>query len=150
MTAMLELTLVEEGPASSKEALLQARNGAVPSSMSVVPGASDSGRTGDRSETVYYLVRRTPVVTGRDLRNAKPSLDEMNRPAVSFTLNNDGARKFAEITQRNKGLPLGIFFFFTVGTTCPPSFSKIFARYSALPGSGSSVAISAARHAASV
>jgi len=32
------------------------------------------------------------------------------KPYVQFTLNNDGARKFAEITQRNKGLPLGIFF----------------------------------------
>ena len=92
-TALLELKLVEEGPAISREVLLQTRNGVVPTDMEVVTGTS-AALTGGVSETVYYLVRRVPAVTGRDLRNARPSLDEYNQPAVSFTLNREGARRF--------------------------------------------------------
>jgi preprotein translocase subunit SecD len=107
-TALLELKLVEDGPASTKEQLLQSRSGQLPSNMEVVPGVSDSRASGDRAETVYYLVRRVAVVTGRDLRNAKPSLDETNRPAVSFSLNADGARKFGKATGENVGRRLAI------------------------------------------
>ena len=107
-TALLELKLVEDGPASTKEQLLQARGGVLPGNMEIVPGASDTGAPGDRAETVYYLVRKVAVVTGRDLRNAKPSLDETNRPAVSFSLNTDGARKFGKATGENIGRRLAI------------------------------------------
>ena len=47
-------------------------------------------------------------MTGRDLRNARPTLDENNRPAVSFSLNQEGARKFGTFTQNNIGRQLGI------------------------------------------
>ena len=53
-------------------------------------------------------MRRVPAVTGRDLRNARPTLDENNRPAVSFSLNQEGARKFGSFTQANIGRQLGI------------------------------------------
>jgi preprotein translocase subunit SecD len=98
-TALLTLNLVEQGPAPTREALLQATNGQVPPNMEVVPGIDT--RTGERPETVYLLVRKVPVVTGSDLRNAKPSLDQNNQPAVSFTLNNEGARKFSKVTGEN-------------------------------------------------
>jgi preprotein translocase subunit SecD len=107
-TALLELKLVEDGPASTKEQLLQARSGVLPGNMEVVPGVSDTGAPGDRAETVYYMVRKIAAVTGRDLRNAKPTLDETNRPAVSFSLNTDGARKFGKATGENIGRRLAI------------------------------------------
>jgi preprotein translocase subunit SecD len=107
-TALLELKLVEDGPASTKEQLLQTRNGVVPGHMEVVPGVSDANARGERTDTVYYLVRKAAVVTGRDLRTAKPSLDEVNRPAVSFSLNTDGARKFGKATVENIGRRLAI------------------------------------------
>jgi preprotein translocase subunit SecD len=107
-TALLELKMVEDGPAATKEALLQTRNGVMPGNMDVLPGVSDSGTPGDRAETVYYLVRKVAVVTGRDLRTAKPSLDETNRPAVSFSLNQEGARKFGKATGENIGRRLAI------------------------------------------
>jgi preprotein translocase subunit SecD len=107
-TALLELKMVEDGPASTKEALLQTRNGVLPGNMEILPGASDAAAPGDRTDTVYYLVRRVAVVTGRDLRSAKPSLDETNRPAVSFSLNQDGARKFGKATGENIGRRLAI------------------------------------------
>ena len=107
-TALLELKIVEDGPASTREQLLQTRGGVVPGNMEILPGVSDTAAPGDRAETVYYLVRKVAVVTGRDLRNAKPSLDEMNRPAVSFSLNTDGARKFGKATGENVGRRLAI------------------------------------------
>ena len=103
-TAVLELKLVEAGPAPSQEALLQAYNGQVPPDMEVVSGASSAGDTG----TSYYLLRKIAGVTGRDLRSAKPSLDENNRPAVSFSMTSEGARKLGKITGENIGRQLAI------------------------------------------
>jgi preprotein translocase subunit SecD len=103
-TSLLELKLVEQGPVSSKEQLMT--NGAVPPDTEIVPGVP-SGRAAEGG-TVYYLVHRVPVVSGRDLRTAKPSLDENNRPAVSFSLKPDGATKFGNFTGSNIGRYLAI------------------------------------------
>jgi preprotein translocase subunit SecD len=107
-TALLELKLVEQGPTASREALLQASNGTVPPNMEVVSGADDRGATGQAGGPLYYLVRRSAAITGRDLRNARPSLDENNRPAVGFSLNQEGARKFGQVTGDNVGRLLAI------------------------------------------
>jgi preprotein translocase subunit SecD len=100
---LLELKIVEQGPSPTKEALMT--NGQVPAGMEILPGAG--GAPGDAS-TVYYLVRKVAAVTGRDLRNARPSVDENNQPAVSFTLNNEGGRKFGKVTGENVGRQLAI------------------------------------------
>ena len=107
-TALLELKLVEEGPAPSRELLLDGRSGVVPPDMEVVTGQSNVLNPGGTAEPLYYLVRRVAAVTGRDLRNARPSLDEFNQPAVSFTLNREGALKFGDVTGQNIGRSLAI------------------------------------------
>jgi preprotein translocase subunit SecD len=103
-TSLLELKLVEQGPVSSQEQLMT--NGALPPETEILAGAS-GGRAAEGG-TVYYLVHRVPVVSGRDLRTAKPSLDENNRPAVSFSLKPDGATKFGNFTGSNIGRYLAI------------------------------------------
>jgi preprotein translocase subunit SecD len=103
-TAQLELKLVEAGPAPSQEALLQSYAGKVPPDMEMVPGAGGAGDTA----TSFYLLKKVPVATGRDLRSAKPSLDENNRPAVSFTLTSAGSRRFGKATGENIGRSLAI------------------------------------------
>ena len=99
----LELKIVEQGPVPTKEEL--SPGGVVPSGMEVVPGSSGSG---DAGATVYYLVKKAAAVTGRDLRSARPSLDENNQPAVSFTLTSEGGRKFGNVTSSNIGRQLAI------------------------------------------
>jgi preprotein translocase subunit SecD len=99
----LELKIVEQGPSPTKEALMV--NGQVPDGMEIVAGTS--GTPGD-SSTMYYLVRRAAAVTGRDLRSARPSLDQNNLPAVSFTLNSEGGRRFGKISSENLGRQLAI------------------------------------------
>ncbi len=51
---------------------------------------------------------RVPAVTGRDLRTARQSLDENGRPAVSFSMNKEGAGKFGAVTQANINRQLAI------------------------------------------
>src|SRR5258706_695260 len=102
---LLELKIVEGAPSPSKEALMV--NGQVPQGMDIVPGAGGSGGPADAT-TVYYLVKKVSAVTGQDLRNARASVDENNRPAVSFTLSNEGGRKFGKVSGENIGRQLAI------------------------------------------
>jgi preprotein translocase subunit SecD len=108
-TALLELKLVEQGPFPSEDAAKQAVNNNLPPDMMIVSGSSDIAATGGGTpSTVYYIVRRVAPVTGRDLRNARPTLDENNLPAVSFTLNQEGAARFGAFTEQNVGRSLAI------------------------------------------
>ena len=108
-TALLELKIVEQGPFGTEEAAKQAYNNNVPPDVLLLPGSGgDAGAGGGTPGTVFYAVRRASVVSGRDLRNARPSLDENNLPAVGFSLNADGARKFGAATETNIGRQLAI------------------------------------------
>ena len=103
-TGRLELKIVEQGPSAAKDALTP--GGVVPSGMDIVPGVSSASDAA--GSTVYYMVRQAAAVTGRDLRSARPSLDENGRPAVAFTLNSEGAAKFGKVTGENVGRFLAI------------------------------------------
>ena len=102
-TGLLEIKLVEDGPAPSREMLLQTRSGVLPPDMEVVFGV-----TASLGSTDYYLVRRVAGVTGRDLRTAGPTIDEYNQPAISFSFNREGARKFGNFTGANIGRSLAV------------------------------------------
>jgi preprotein translocase subunit SecD len=101
-TALLEWKLVLAGPAADEESLLREYGGVVPDDAVVIRG--DPRR---RAEG-YYLLSRVSTVTGKDLRNARRSVDEWNNPAVSFSLNADGARRFERTTGENIGKQLAI------------------------------------------
>lgn len=101
-TAKLEWKLVTAGPAPDRETLLQDYGGQAPEDMEVLRG--DPKRT----QGGYYLVNRVAPVTGKDLTDARRSTDEWNNPAVAFTLNADGAKRFYKFTSDNIGKPLSI------------------------------------------
>jgi preprotein translocase subunit SecD len=103
-TGLLELKIVENGPFGTREEVLV--NGQVPEGMEILPGVSDT--PGSAAATVYYVVRRAAAVRGTDLRTARPTIDENNQPAVSFTLTPDGSRKFGTVTEQNIGRQLAI------------------------------------------
>ena len=104
-TALLELKLVEQGPFSDEAQARQAYGNNLPPDLQILPGTSAAAAPGERPATVYYVVRRVPAVTGRDLRNARPSLDENSRPAVSFSLNNEGAAQVRRVHRRQHQPP---------------------------------------------
>ena len=59
-------------------------------------------------EGVFYVLERTPVVTGEELVDAQPAFDQNGRPAVNFRFNPTGARKFGDYTAENIGSPFAI------------------------------------------
>jgi preprotein translocase subunit SecD len=101
-TAVLELKLVDSGPAPDQATLLQTVGGTVPEGKEVVQGSGADG------QAQYYLVSKVPVITGNDLRNAKSTIDMIGQPAVGFTLNSDGVTKFSRVTSANVGKYLAI------------------------------------------
>ena len=58
--------------------------------------------------TEFYVLEEAPVVTGEELTDAQPSFDQNNRPAVNFSFDVTGARKFGEYTAANIGEPFAI------------------------------------------
>jgi len=94
--AQLEWRLVEGGPATSREALLGEHGGKVPDEMEILEGDQRRGLGGN-----YYLVSRVAVVSGKDLRDARSSVDEWNNPAVSFRLTPEAGRRFYKFTSDN-------------------------------------------------
>lgn len=101
-TAILEWKLVKAGPAPDEQTLLAPYGGTVPEDAEVVKG--DPKRT----EGGYYLLDRVAVVTGKDLRTVRQSVDEWNSPAVSFSLNPEGGRRFEKLTAENIGNSIAI------------------------------------------
>ncbi len=62
--------------------------------------------TGD--ETGYIVLKRSVVVGGESLEDARQTYDETGAPAVSFSFKSMGAKKFANATRENVGRRLAI------------------------------------------
>ena len=52
---------------------------------------------------IYYVLEKSPAVTGEELVDAQPTFDQNGQPAVSFRFNPGGARKFGNYTANNVG-----------------------------------------------
>jgi preprotein translocase subunit SecD len=104
--AMLEITEVKDGPFASKEAALAKHGGVLPLGTKLLQMSARADRA--ESGESWYLVSRYPVITGRDLRDARPARDEMNKWETEFSLKKDGARRFAQFTEANIGNRLAI------------------------------------------
>jgi preprotein translocase subunit SecD len=102
--ALLELSEVKDGPFPSQEQALAKHGGVLPLNTKLV---RETARTADQGES-WLLVSRTAVVTGRDLRSARPERDQMNKWETGFTLNKDGAKRFERYTGANIGNRLAI------------------------------------------
>jgi preprotein translocase subunit SecD len=100
----LELRLVEDpSPYPSQTAALAQHGGVLPPGTEVVAGRSESRNPGADSGEVWYVLSRTPVVTGRDLRSATENRNT-NNPGqwqVNFSLSAEGARRFGPFTEQN-------------------------------------------------
>ena len=73
-----------------------------------VPGARNVLLPSLDEPNTYYVIEKTPVVTGEELVDAQPTFDQNGRPAVSFRFNPAGARKFGNYTAQNIGSPFAI------------------------------------------
>lgn len=99
--ALLELYEVEEGPFASRDQMLNQFNGILP------PGTKALRGTG--SQESWFLLKRAPVITGRDLRDSRPSQDTMtNSWVTTFVLSQDAAARFGRFTEANINKRLAI------------------------------------------
>ena len=67
------------------------------------PGAGNIILPSLDEEGIFYILERTPVVSGEELTDAQPAFDRNSRPAVSFRFNPTGAKKFGVYTAENIG-----------------------------------------------
>jgi preprotein translocase subunit SecD len=102
--AVLEIVEVKDGPYPSQEAALAQHGGVLPLNTKLVKELPRS--SGDSLS--WYLVSRTPVISGRDLRNARAGQDEFRKWEAGFTLSQDGAKRFERFTEANIGNRLAI------------------------------------------
>ncbi len=113
-TAFLEFRITrypkEGGRGTTREDILSHFGGHLPDDLEIIPG--DTGDSADNDtatrETHYWAVEKRRSVTGRDLRNARPALGQMNQPIVDFSFTPDGAKAFGELTGANIGNGLAI------------------------------------------
>ena len=104
-TAQLKIVEVKnEGPWKSREEALAGKGGILPLNTELreyVSGSSSGG---------WYLLTRTPVITGQDMRSARAGNDpdSPGRWETSFSLSQDGARRFEKFTQANIGNRLAV------------------------------------------
>ncbi|MEX2260830.1 MAG: protein translocase subunit SecD [Bryobacteraceae bacterium] len=101
--AVLELYEVKDGPFASQEQARAKHGGVLPINTKLVRSAP-SRESGES----WFLLSRIPVVTGNDLRSARPGQDEFNKWQVNFTLKNDAAARFGRYTEANIGNRLAI------------------------------------------
>ena len=100
--AQLELCEVKGGPYLSRDAAISQNNGVMPLGTKLVRGSS-------QSEEEWYLLGRSPVVTGRDVRDARPQQsDAAGRWDTSFILSQEAAKRFERFTASNVGNRLAI------------------------------------------
>jgi preprotein translocase subunit SecD len=101
--AMLEISQVLGGPFASREAALGQNGGVLPLNSKLVQMAPGRGE-GDS----WYLLNRSPVVTGRDLRTASAGRGELGSWETDFKLNQEAAKRFGRFTEANIGKPLAV------------------------------------------
>jgi len=93
-TARLELRESRGVYVSEEEARKAQPNGLIPPNMELLPGKSDNR---------VYLVSRTSVVGGTDIRDASAGTkSETGEPIINFYLNPEPAKKFGDFTEAHR------------------------------------------------
>jgi preprotein translocase subunit SecD len=107
----LELKLVEDPTTyPSEAAALAAHGGVLPPNTELVPGRSETRNPQNAETEVWYVLSRSPVVTGRDLRSATENrnTDMPGQWQINFNLSAEAARRFGPFTEQNKGRNMAI------------------------------------------
>lgn len=105
-TALLEIREVKAGPYPSVEGAMAAHGGVMPENSETLPYQE---RGAAQPEQRWYIVSRTSVITGRDLRNARESQGSGSRGwATEFSLSVEAGQRFGRFTEANVGNNLAI------------------------------------------
>ena len=102
----LQLVRVADGPYPSEAEALAQHGGILPAGTILVPGKNESTAPGEPSGQVYYILDRSPIVTGQDLRSAdaSPSTDMPGQYQVDFRLSTAAAARFGPFTEQQAAI----------------------------------------------
>lgn len=110
-TAFLDFRLVsfptDGRGVSSPDQILGNYGGQLPAELEIVSGPIRDDQ-GNVVAEQYYAVEKSSVITGRDLKDARPGLGDFNQPIVNFFLTHEGGQRFGEVTGANIGRGLAI------------------------------------------
>jgi preprotein translocase subunit SecD len=96
-TAKLTFRLVDQTVSAE-----QAQQGRIPPESEILKGSKAEANQ-------PYVIEKRVIVSGEDLTDAQPGFDQRtSEPIVTFRFNNNGARRFAQVTQENVGRPFAI------------------------------------------
>jgi preprotein translocase subunit SecD len=95
--AVLEWDEVKDGPFGSREEALAKHGGILPLNTKLVPTVLRGGQQS------WYLVSRSPIVRGTDIRDARAAQGELNRWETNFVLTQEAAKRFERYTEANIG-----------------------------------------------
>ncbi len=107
----LELKLVRGGPYGSEVEALQAHNGVLPPNSELMRGKPDGRTQPGQPAEVWWLLDRSPAVTGRDLRSAGSRPASSGVPGkydVTFNISAQAAPRFESFTEQNIGKQMAI------------------------------------------
>ena len=108
----LELKLVEDQTTyPSQAAALAAHGGVLPPGTELVRGKNEARNAQNPSDSLetWYLLSRSPVVTGRDLRSAVENRGQVpGQWQVNFNLSADAGRRFGQFTEQNIGRQMAV------------------------------------------
>jgi len=106
-TAVLEIVGVDkthDTPFASREDALAKLGGILPLNERLVPEKPRAGQQGAE----WYLVSKTPVITGKEMRNARSGQDDVRKWQTSFSLSPDGGKRFGRFTGEHVGDKLAV------------------------------------------
>jgi preprotein translocase subunit SecD len=101
-TALLEFKKEAAGPFATEEEALKQYNGVLPEDLVIIKWSSGANVKG------FSVMEAASVITGRDLKSARRSMDQWGGASVAFSLNSGGAAKFRTFTAANVGQKLAI------------------------------------------
>ncbi|MGH9471513.1 MAG: protein translocase subunit SecD [Terriglobales bacterium] len=106
-TAQLQFRLGKAGPFSSEVAARAQYGGILPEDSVILPGKNIGGASAAGGGE-YYVVSRSSVVSGQDLRDAEPQTDNNGALQVQFTLTQNAGQRFGTFTAAHIGQPLAV------------------------------------------
>jgi preprotein translocase subunit SecD len=96
--AVLEWYSVADGPYASEGEAMTRHGGMLPYHLRLL-----ATRTETDGSRAWYVLERPPVIRGVDLRGARVSAGDMDKPVTTFTLSQEAATRFERYTRAHIG-----------------------------------------------
>jgi preprotein translocase subunit SecD len=106
-TAMLEIRqAIDDKGYESEQAAITAHGGMLPPNSVLMHGTLNL--PGQEPKDQVFVVSRSSVVAGKDIRDAQPGTKDTGQPNVNFYLSNEGGRRFGDFTRAHVGDSLAV------------------------------------------